>query len=45
MFKHIERDYDMTLAAQKKKIAHEFPGSVYIGCYKNIITIMIIKGR
>ena len=41
MLKHFERDYDMTLTAQKKKIAHDFPGSIYMGCYKGVITILI----
>ena len=45
MLIHIERNYDMTLTAQKKKIAEEYPGSDYLGCYRGVITIMVIKGR
>ena len=41
MLIHIARNYDLTLAAQKKKIAEEYPGSDYLG----VITIMVIKGR
>ena len=45
MLIHIERNYDMTLAAQKKEIAKAYPGSDYLGCYMGVITIMVIKGR
>lgn len=45
MLIHIERNYDMTLVAQKKEIAEKYPGSNYLGCYMGIITIMVIKGR
>ena len=45
MLIHIARNYDLTLAAQKKKIAEEYHGSDYLGCYRGVITIMVIKGR
>ena len=46
MLKHIERDYTMTMAAQKKAILKEYPGCEYIMCHMGIITIMVpYEGR
>lgn len=39
-FYHVQRDYKIPLALQKKQLASEFLDFVYIMCNRNVITFM-----